>query len=104
MTSSIARTLLTVGVALFFSMNVHAECAKDSIGTVYCSESPAGGAMPDIIGTVQCGKGQCRKDRIGTVRCSRVPGGGAETDAIGSVFCLGGCERGSRNMCVRGER
>lgn len=82
----------------------HAECAKDSIGTVYCAEYPTGGAVADGIGTVLCGKGQCRRDGIGTVHCSQVPGGGAETDSIGTVKCLGGCERGSRNACVRGDR
>ena len=81
-----------------------AECAKDRIGTVYCSEYSAGGALTDSIGTVQCGKGQCRRDGIGTVYCSRIVGGGAETDSIGTVQCLGGCERGSTSMCVRGER
>jgi|SRR5579859_679545 len=96
-------------VALSFALSVGisaalAECAKDSIGTVYCSEYPVGGATADSIGTVQCGKGQCRRDSIGTVYCSRVVGGGAETDSIGTVQCLGGCERGSRSMCVRGER
>lgn len=98
------RALLYIGFAVIPSVNAFAECAKDSIGTVYCSESPTGGAMPDSIGTVQCGKGQCRKDSIGTIYCSIIPGGGAETDSIGSVKCLGGCERGSRNMCARGER
>jgi hypothetical protein len=86
------------------SQTSHAECAKDSIGTVFCSIHPSGGAAPDSIGTVQCGKGQCRKDSIGTVYCSKIPGGGAETDSIGTVLCLGGCERASTSMCVRGER
>jgi hypothetical protein len=88
---------------LVHSATSFAECAKDSIGTVYCSEYPTGGAVADSIGTVQCGKGQCRKDSIGTVHCSQVPGGGAATDSIGSVKCLGGCERASRSMCVMGQ-
>ncbi len=102
------RTFFSV-VTVFLCVLIHstasyAECAKDNIGTVYCSEHATGGAIANSIGTVQCGKGQCRKDSIGTVYCSKVLGGGAETDSIGTVKCLGGCERGSQSMCVRGER
>ena len=89
--------------ALLSPVASYAECAKDSIGTVYCSQHPSGGAVPDSLGSVQCGKGQCRRDSIGTVHCSKVLGGGAETDSIGTVKCLGGCERASPSMCVRGE-
>lgn len=101
----ISRFIGALGLALLVGVGTSfADCAKDRIGTVYCSEYPAGGAIPDNIGTVQCGKGQCRRDSIGTVYCSRIVGGGAETDSIGTVQCLGGCERGSTLMCVRGER
>ena len=78
-------------------------CAANSIGTVYCA--PAfGGALPDSIGTVQCGPGQCARNSIGTVYCSSVPGGGAEVDSIGTVYCTGGCVRGTTSACKRGER
>ena len=33
-------------------------CAANNIGTVYCAP-PFGGALQNIIGTVQCGPGQC---------------------------------------------
>lgn len=82
----------------------YADCATDSIGTVYCSKYSGGGAEADSIGTVYCGKGQCKSDSIGTVYCSKVPGGGAGVDSIGTVQCTGGCERGSRYMCERAER
>ena len=82
----------------------HAECARDASGLVHCSQQPTGGAAKDGSGNVQCGKGQCRKDGGGTVHCSKVVGGGAEVDAIEYVQCLGGCERGTREMCVRGDR
>jgi hypothetical protein len=99
------RSLVAIVCFILFSYSVilYAECAKDNIGTVYCAKTPAGGAVADNIGDVLCGKGQCRKNRIGEVYCSVLTGGGADTDFIGSVKCLGGCERGSKYECVKGE-
>lgn len=86
------------------STSAHAECAADIIGTVYCSKYPSGGAEPNIIRAVVCGKGQCKKDIIGTVHCSRVLGGGAGVDIIGTVRCTGGCEPATQDMCEPGRQ
>jgi len=95
--------LLFVFVSCIAATSVYADCAPDSIGTIYCSKYPGGGAEADSIGTVYCGKGQCKADSIGTVYCSKTPGGGAGVDPIGTVRCTGGCERGSRDMCERAK-
>lgn len=92
-----------IGVLSFVHNIANAECAANSIGTVYCSKYPNGGAITNIIGTVECGKGQCRRNSIGSVKCSRVEGGGAAVNSIGIVKCLGGCESGESSMCVQGE-
>jgi len=92
-----------IGVLSFIHNTANAECAVDSVGTVYCSKYPTGGAITDNIGTVKCGKGQCRRDIIGSVKCSRIEGGGAAVDSIGTVKCLGGCESGKSSMCVKGK-
>ena len=96
--------LFLILVLCIASTSVYADCAPDSIGTVYCSKYSGGGAEANSIGTVYCGKGQCKSDSIGTVYCSKTPGGGAGVDSIGTVRCVGGCERGSRTMCERAER
>ena len=97
-------TALIIFIALSATNDCFAECARDYIGNVYCAEQPTGGAIAVNGGLVLCGKGECRKDNAGTVYCSKIPGGGAEKDSIGTVNCLGGCEKGSTSMCVRGER
>lgn len=96
--------LLLVLSLCITATSASADCAPDSIGTVYCSKYSGGGAEVDNIGTVYCGKGQCKRDSIGTIYCSKTLGGGAGVDSIGTVRCTGGCERGSSNMCERGER
>lgn len=90
-------------LALLMPTKTFSECATNSIGTVYCSEFPTGGAALNNIGMVMCGKGQCKADSIGTVWCSTVEGGGAAVNSTGTVKCLGGCERGSRSMCTEGQ-
>ena len=57
----------------------------------------------NLIGTVQCGKGQCKVNSIDSVKCSKARGGGAAVNSIGTVKCLGGCESGSQFMCVGGK-
>ena len=100
--SLIARLVVLLLFAL--PMTSSADCARDAGGLVHCSKHPSGGAAKDAGGLVHCGKGQCRRGGDGLVYCSKVPGGGAETDAIEFVQCLGGCERGDREVCVRGDR
>ena len=96
-------TMSSVLFIAFFAVTANATCKTNSIGTVYCSKFPTGGAEVNSIGTVKCGKGQCAVNSIGTVKCSKVQGGGAAVNSIGTVKCLGGCENGSESMCVRGE-
>lgn len=89
-------------IFIFASINVNAKCKANSIGTVYCSKTPNGGAMVNYIGTVKCGKGECKQNSIGTVKCSVIEGGGATVNSIGTVKCLGGCENGNSSMCESG--
>jgi len=97
--------IVSIFIGMFSLINntAYAECASNSLGTVHCSKYPTGGAITNSLGTVNCGKGQCRRNSLGTVKCSRVEGGGAAVNSLGSVQCLGGCESGSRSMCVRGS-
>ena len=83
---------------LLLACSAHATCKTNSIGTVYCSKYPGGGAAVNSIGTVQCGKGQCKVNSIGVVKCSKIQGGGAAVNSIGTVKCQGGCERGSQSV------
>ena len=90
---------------LFLAMPVivQAECKKDSIGYVWCSEFPSGGIETDSTGNIQCGKGKCLRDNIGSVYCSKIEAGGAAKDKFGMIKCLGGCERGSHRSCVKAD-
>jgi len=102
--SHVLVTFLFLFLVLFIvETSAYADCATDSIGTVYCSKEPGGGAAVDSIGTVHCGKGQCKRDSIGTVYCSKETGGGAAVDSLGTVKCTGGCELGSTDSCERAE-
>ena len=74
------------------------QCAADQYGKVFCARE-GGGAMRDQYGDVKCGVGYCAKDDAGEVRCSTRPGGGAATDSNGRVKCLGGCQRGTQQLC-----
>ncbi len=95
--------IIFVGVLNIYFNIASAECAASSIGIVYCSKHPIGGAIANGLGTVECGKGQCRKDRLGFVKCSTVEGGGAAINSIGIVKCFKECETGSSSMCVQGQ-
>jgi len=100
---TIIFTTIFIGMLSFVHNIAYAECAANSIGTVYCSIYPNGGATTNSIGTVVCGKGQCIKSILGYVKCSRVEGGGAAVNSIGIVKCLDGCEAGKSSTCVRGK-
>ncbi len=77
-------------------------CERDRKGDVLCTEL-GGGILPDNNGDLYCGTGECSVNRKGDIWCSKIQGGGAATDSRGKVKCYGGCERGSRDMCVPGE-
>lgn len=96
-------TRLVLASCILVPTAMYAECALDSIGNVYCSKHPNGGAETDNLGNVVCGKGDCAGNNLGTVYCSKVQGGGAAVDSLGTVRCLGGCEQGSAAMCEMGK-
>ncbi len=98
----VAITIL-IGALGFTPIIANAECAANSVGTVYCSKYTNGGATTNGVGTVVCGRGQCRRNSVGSVKCSRVEGGGAAVNSVGMVKCVGGCEPGQNIMCARGE-
>lgn len=61
---------------LLISNQVYATCKENSIGTIYCSKYPSGGAELNQFGTVVCGKGECKQNSFGITYCSTVQGGG----------------------------
>jgi len=103
----INRAIITITILIgslsFIPAVANAECAANSVGTVYCSKYTNGGATTNGVGAVACGKGQCRRNSVGSVKCSQVEGGGAAVNSVGMVKCVGGCEPGQNSMCVRGE-
>ncbi|MBN2870534.1 MAG: hypothetical protein JXK04_06230 [Campylobacterales bacterium] len=94
---------LLVASCILVPSAMYADCVIDSLGNVYCSKYPNGGAKLNNLGNVACGKGECATNNLGTVYCSKIQGGGAALDSLGSVRCLGGCEEGSMKMCEAGK-
>ena len=90
--------------ALFFAASAyfagaHDTCLNNSVGTTYCSKYSGGGIVRDSLGQMYCGKGQCIRTNAGRIRCSKVEGGKAVIK-WSNVKCQGGCEKGTKEMCV----
>ena len=102
MSNYLTKIFLLISLS-FFAYAAQATCKANIFGTVYCSIYPGGGAETNDLGTVKCGKGECRENLFGTIKCSKTQGGGATVNYIGTVKCLGGCENGSKSMCIKGE-
>jgi hypothetical protein len=97
------KILVFILSMLLLSDQINATCKESSLGTIYCSKYPSGGAEVNQFGTVVCGKGECKQNSFGTVYCSTIQGGGAAVSNMGSIKCLGGCEQASEWMCEQGR-
>lgn len=112
-----SRELLRAAVLALLCVAVaplHADCAKDSMGevfcgagsclrdkngTIWCSRFDDGGVRTTRHGQVVCGRGDCAKTFNGSVFCSTVPGGTVVKDRNGRVRCEGRCEPASAENC-----
>lgn len=104
MDSKIILTVSSVLVMLsLITQVVHAACAMDRTGTVYCSRFAGGGAELSPEGAVVCGRGECARNKFGQFECSMEAGGGAARNRWGLVRCLGGCEAASEKLCEEGK-
>lgn len=74
-------------------------CLNDRNGTIWCSRFYEGDAQITLKGAVLCGKGQCAQTLRGEIFCSSVVGGAAVKDSKGRVRCYGQCERATAAHC-----